>query len=65
MLNLNVIGETKYLVYMQIYTACHQKYQNKSFLMRLSASHGLLQVVRVRVIELLCHVSLLCPHVAC
>ena len=30
MLNLNVTGETKYLGNMQIYTACHQKYQNKS-----------------------------------
>lgn len=32
--------------YMQIYTACHWKYQNKSSLMQTSASHSLLQVRR-------------------
>ena len=30
--------------YMQIYTACHWKYQNKSSLMQTSASRSLLQV---------------------
>ena len=31
MLNLNVKPKLKYLANMQIYTACHRKYQNKSF----------------------------------
>ncbi len=30
MLNLNVRSETKYLANMQIHTADHRKYQNKS-----------------------------------
>ena len=47
MLNLNVTGETgKYSTNMQIYTACHQKYQNKSSLTRMSAIPGLLLVLR-------------------
>ena len=28
MFNLNVTGETKYLANMQIYIACHRKYQS-------------------------------------
>ena len=46
MLNLNVMGETKYLANMQIYTACHRKYQNKSSLMLTTAICTLLWVIK-------------------